>query len=654
MGYNYKKINEHPWKYGSKLSVPELVKLLKHLSEHYHNSDESLIEDDAYDILKDILEEKDPNNKFLKSVGAPVENISNKCKLKYYAGSLDKKKPTTNDIDKWFTKYTDNKIISHKLDGISAILTNSDKNKLSLCTRGDGFIGQNIDFLLEYIFSKTYIKELPDGPWCIRGELIMSKKNFDILKNKIETKNKKAIKNGRNLVAGLINSKTMDSRRILIAKNTDFIAYNVFEPKLTPIKQFKWMEKNNFDVVKHKIFSSDKELTVQNLIDELDTAKKISKYEIDGLVVTNDGKYKLVEGKNPKYSFAFKQLSKHEFADVKVLKVDWRASIDGYLKPRIFVETVHLAGVDIGRATAFNAKFIFDNKIGKKSIVRLVRSGDVIPHILKVIKRTKTSEPTGEWEWNESGVDIIGTDEKYKKQILIKQITNFFKVLSVKNLGKGIITKFVKAGYDSVKKILTMKVEQIANIEGMGEKSGKKIIKNITGCLEELTLEQLMTASHSFGRGFGEKKFSLVLKKYPNVLKMDTEGLVKKIMSIEGYDILTAKRFVKNLSTFKTFIASLKNIIDVNTISNKKPTVNFDNSFNNEVVVLTGFRNKILKKFIEERGGRMATTISGKTTLLITKDAESSDSKIKKAKNVGVKIITYDEFVHKYKLPIDV
>jgi DNA ligase (NAD+) len=656
--YDYKKINNDPWKYAKTITNSQLVKLLKHLSEHYYNTEEALVEDDTYDTLKDILEERDPENDFLTTIGAPVKNDKKKVELKYYAASLDKKKPFSKELERWINKYSKNdKVISHKLDGISAVFSKDKKGTLMLCTRGDGFEGQDISHLIEYIFGDIFLKELPNGPWFVRGELIISKSNFEKLKKKIETGAGKKLKNGRNIIPGLLNSKTIDKRREQIADVTEFITYTVFEPSLKPSEQMKWLDDNGFDVVKYEIVED--ELTTELLLEKLKEAKKESKYEIDGLVVMDDSLNKIIRGKKPKYAFAFKQLSKHEVADVEVLDVEWNASIDGYLKPRIFIETAYLAGVEINRATAFNGKYIFDNKIGKGSVVQVVRSGDVIPHIISIVKKTKALEPKGTWKWNSTKVDIIGTDPMYKKQILIKLITNFFRVIGVDNVSIGIIKKFVNSGYNSIKKILIMDVDDIADIKGMGEKIGKKIIKNMKLSLENITLEQLMTASHSFGRGFGEKKLSLILKEYPDIFDWDysNEKLIKKIEKIEGYNTLTATKFVEKLPDFKEFLEEMKDIINVKKIIKKqteKSDIEHDDIFNNQVIVFTGFRNKHLKKDIEDRGGRVATTVSGKTTLVIADDITKTESKITTAKELGIKLLSYEDFVNKYNLAIDV
>ena len=162
--------------------------------------------------------------------------------------------------------------------------------------------------------------------------------------------------------------------------------------------------------------------------------RKESNFEIDGIVVIDSSKPYKNSKKNPKYGFAYKTVLTDQIAEVKVLDVLWDISMDGYLKPRLLVETVRLVGVDINYVTAFNAKFVEDNKLAPGSIIKLVRSGDVIPHILEVIKESPTGKakmPDIPYKWNKSKVDIIIKNKKgkYGNDIKIKLFNHFFKTL---------------------------------------------------------------------------------------------------------------------------------------------------------------------------------------------------------------------------------
>ena len=194
-----KKIKESDFdlsKYVQNLDSKKLEKILRDLSSEYYNKGISLVSDEIFDYLKETLQELDPLNDYLNEIGAPV-NEKEKVKLPYSMGSLDKIKPSTNELEKWKKTYTGPYVISDKLDGISAQLYITKKEN-KLYTRGDGEYGQDISYLIEYLFD---VSKFPKDnlPISIRGELILSKKNFEKVKDKF--------KNARNAVAGYVNSK---------------------------------------------------------------------------------------------------------------------------------------------------------------------------------------------------------------------------------------------------------------------------------------------------------------------------------------------------------------------------------------------------------------------------------------------------------------
>ena len=140
-----------------------------------------------------------------------------------------------------------------------------------------------------------------------------------------------------------------------------------------------------------------------------------------------------------------------QVAEVKVLDVIWTTSKDGYINPVLILETKTLGGVDISRVTAFNAKYIVDNVIGPGTVIKLVRSGDVIPHILEIIKPSVEPQmPDKEYTWTKSGVDIVVKNKKTNKNVIIKELVYFFKKMGIKNLGEGNVKKMVAVGLDSI------------------------------------------------------------------------------------------------------------------------------------------------------------------------------------------------------------
>ena len=181
-------------------------------------------------------------------------------------------------------------------------------------------------------------------------------------------------------------------------------------------------------------------------------------YEIDGIIVAHNKVYPERKNKNPDHAFAFKMVLSDQVAEAKVVNIEWNPSKDGYLKPRVQIEPVELGGVTITYATGKNASFIEKNKIGIGSIIELVRSGDVIPDIKKIVVPAKEPlMPDVPYVWNDTHVDIMLVDKSADATVREKNILGFFKALEVDGIGVGVIKKLIAAGYDSVPAILRMR-----------------------------------------------------------------------------------------------------------------------------------------------------------------------------------------------------
>lgn len=260
---------KNPVKYANSVSITKLVDILKKLSHNYYNQENDLIPDDIYDILKDILEERAPTNKFLKEIGAPI--TKEKVKLPYTMPSLNKIKPDTEALNVWKNTYKGPYVVSDKLDGVSALYVRTE-NGDKLYTRGDGTMGQDISHLVKYVIIKHGVNtnNIPLN-MAIRGELIISKKNFE--------KIKKDFKNARNVVAGLVNSKNYSPK---IAKLTEFVAYGIINPLYKYQEQMTLLDNTGFITVFNK---TKKNITNDYLSELLLKRRKSGKYEIDGIVV---------------------------------------------------------------------------------------------------------------------------------------------------------------------------------------------------------------------------------------------------------------------------------------------------------------------------------------------------------------------------------
>ncbi|ARF09515.1 NAD-dependent DNA ligase [Indivirus ILV1] len=638
---NISAIITDPYTFANNITVDELVELLKQLSHYYYNTAESLVPDSVYDILRDALEERDPSNKFLQVVGVPISK--DKVDLPYPMASLNKIKPDTKVLDSWLKEYHGPYVLSDKLDGVSGLLYKQN-NKFKLFTRGDATTGQDITHLIPYLLNGKYQPGKIPNNSAIRGEIIMSKENFKKIKDQY--------KNARNTIAGLVNSKNYS---VEIAKLTEFIGYSVVYPKLKQEEQMKTLEEWGFPTVTYKV---SKNLTYDGLSKYLQDRRTNSKYEVDGIVVIDSSKTYDVKDVNPTYGFAFKMVLTDQVAEVTVNDIEWNVTRLGYIKPIVNIVPVELVGVTIKNATAHNAKFVVDNKLGPGAVIKIVRSGDVIPYILEVIKPAingKAKMPNIPYKWNNTGVDLIVQDihGSSKNTIITKQIAHFFKVLGVKYISEGIIAKLVDAGYTSIIDVITADANKLAEIDGIGEKLVNKIYENMRNAFETSDLQTIMAASAIFGRGFGVRKLKLIVDTYPNIMndKWGTKLIKDNVLKIQGFDDITASQFSDNFNKFKKFFDELSEITTINIAHLKKPPkqiIKKGTLFTDQKVVFTGFRNKEFEEFIINNGGSVTTSVSKNTNLLVYSDQTSS--KYIKAVELKITVMTIDEFKKKYKL----
>jgi NAD-dependent DNA ligase len=623
------------WQVLPELTVRDLEKIIKISADSYYNSGISLISDQNYDIIVERLKHLKPDSEILKVVGAPIRG--KKIKLPYWMGSMDKIKADDILINKWTKRYTGPYVISDKLDGVSCLLTRSDQ-KINLYTRGDGSYGQDITHLLNVInmsIDTLTIQKQPEKI-AIRGELIMRKDKF--------VKYSKIMANARNMVSGIVNSKK-ESVNKEHAKDIDFVAYEVIEPWDKSSNQMKMLKKWGLNVVYYDIY----EYISHDIIDGiLQKRKKKSKYEIDGIIVTDDKKHPRNTTGNPPYSFAYKGST--PTADVKVLDVLWKPSKDGVLVPRIRYEKVRLSQVDLEYTTGFHAKFIKDNKIGPGAIVRIVRSGDVIPYITEIVKPAKKPSLPKKINYVWSGVNIILSNADKNRMVIIKRLTKFMKNIGVENISEGIVTKMVDAGYDNILKIVSMTKEDFLSLEGFKETLASKLYQNLKKSLNKLDILTLMVATNIFGRGFGKKKIQKILDTFPNIVEeysSKTHHLWReKLQSVPGFDV-TIDIFLYALPNFQKFYNKISKIVTVKPYIKKSKGL-----FMNQIIVFTGFRNKSWENFIENEGGKISNTVSKGTTLLIYKDGEKTSSKYLKAKQLGIAVISKSDFSRMYGLSI--
>jgi NAD-dependent DNA ligase len=613
------------------LNENKLSHLLREANKVYYNNSDGflLMTDNEYDIIKEYTTNKFPNNGVIHEIGASVSN--RKVKLPYFMGSMDKIKPDTEALKKWINRFYGPYVLSCKLDGVSGLYT-TENNEPKLYTRGDGKIGQDISHLIPYL-------RLPKTKGLvIRGEFILPKSIF-------ETKYKSKFANPRNMVAGIINNKTINKS---VMSDLHFVAYELIKPDMKPSQQFEYLSSLDVEVV---FYDLKTELSNELLSDILKHLRYHYTYEMDGVIVTNDSICKRIIG-NPEHSFAFKMMLSDQVAEAKVVDVIWTPSKDGYLKPRVQIEPINLGGVCIEYATGFNASFIETNKIGVGAVIEIIRSGDVIPHIRNVVTKAEEAKmPSIPYKWNDTYIDVILENKELDETVNEKILTGFFRGIGVEGLSSGNIARIIQAGFDSVSKIVHMNIQDFLKVEGFKEKTASKLYNGIQESLNNANIVSIMAASNIFGRGFSDKKIELIIESYPNILISNENKLQKinNIVSIKGMSLKTAEPFVERIPEFIQFMKNAglegKLVISQNFVDYDESHPLFE-----KIIVMTGFRDTQLQDAIKKVGAKLGSTVSKNTFIVLVKDLMEDTGKAEDARKLGVQLMTSEQFKKKYLL----
>ena len=608
------------------LKEKDICEMLRYASDKYYNTSKPIVSDNVFDILKEYGIAQYPDNKCFTDIGAPPNK--SKVPLPYFLGSMEKIKPDTDALSKYLKKYPGEKEISAKLDGISALYT-TEGDVPKLFTRGRATTGLDISHIIPYL-------NLPNKKGiAIRGEMIIAQ---DIFNGKYAN----SYKNPRNMVSGVIASSK--KREVEKWEDIDFVGYEVINPSLKPTEQMQWLEDNDVITVRHE--TTDK-ITNEMLSDLLVEWRESYKYEIDGIIVV-DNKIYPRKNQNPEFAFAFKMVLSDQVAEVKVLDVIWTASKDGYIKPVLQVEPVRIRGADIEYVTAFNAKFVEDNKVGVGAIIRLVRSGDVIPHIQEVVQSSeKPKMPSVPWHWNETQVDAI-SDLKDDPDVLQKKIEFFFKKLDIKGVGPGNVKRLIKSGLDSIPKILAVSKDDLLNVEGFKEKTVNKIYDNIHTIINSASLVMIASASNIFGRGLGSIILKNILDEYPDIFKLNNsnEELIEMVEKVDNVSRKRAELFVSHIPEFIEF---MKEAQLVNKFEEQGETkTDKTHPLYGKRILMTGPKDKSLKDELIKFGVKITSTVNSKTFAVIVDNMGVVNNKTELAIKENIPVMTYDAFRKKY------
>ena len=657
--------------------LKELASLIEKHNYHYHNEDKPIITDNEYDLLireNQELEKKFPKlklknspdnkvgskikNKFLKSIHpSPMLSLSNGFNIKdlYEFDERIKK----------FLKISNEKKLEYicepKIDGLSLNLTYEKGNLICAATRGDGIIGENVTKNITNIENipqklKNYYPDFIE----IRGEIFITKSDFEKINFEMDEKNKFA--NPRNAAAGSLRQLNYHISR---SRPLHFLAHGIGKSSDEFLK-FEDFYKNieKWGIKKNKLFFKSKDLnSVYNFYKEVDKKRSNLKYDIDGLVVklndiSNQKRLGNV-GKNPRWSIALKFSA--EKAETTIKDIDFQVGRTGSITPVARLKSVNLGGVIISNATLHNFDEINKKNIQIGDVVEIQRAGDVIPQVLRVIKKNKNLKNKVKpplkcpicngntyKEKDEAVLRCINTYNCYAQKI--SQIFHFVskKALNIDGFGEKQIKqlydlKFIQDVADIFK--LETLVYKLENLEGWGELSVKNLINSINRS-KSIKLDKFI---YSLGiRFIGEINSEILAKEFNNIENFISSSQNTEILS--NVDGLGPKAItsIKKFFSFKQNIILLEKLSKILNIDEYK-IFNSNNFFSGKNLVFTGTLISIsrdeAKHVAKNAGAKILSTVSSKTDYIIVGD--KAGSKIRKAKELNIKMLSEDEFLRK-------
>ena len=602
--------------------IQTLVDLLRKASDAYYNGDEPTMDDDTYDANREELEELDPENPYLRQIGAPVSKEQGAVKLPYKMASLNKIKPGTGAVESFSaSSKVKSWLLSEKLDGIS-VLWDTGKSKLYL--RGDGLIGVDVSNYAPYIQGLT--PRCFNKKWVLRGELVLPKAEGQAL--------------ARSWVNGQLHQKTPIPEEL---GKIHFVAYELIEPsKLTREQQFQRMEEEGFEVPWVIITTL---IADNNLSNTLVYRRDACLYDIDGIVVSENNipvKDTSDTVTNPKDMRAFKMPMSDQKAETEVVDLLWSASYQGYLIPRIQIKPVMIGGSRIEYLTGHNARFVLDNQVGKGAKIVIRKSGDVIPTLDKVLQTNNQIElPKGVWDGPH--LKLQESEHEENDDVVVKKLEHFAKALDIPHLGPGQCIKLISASIVTPGDLL--KVSSTELVKAIGEGMAKKVYPAIQTQIEKATEMDFMIASSVMPRGVGESKLKTLF-----ALEQDPRKW-SSITSCEGWSKSALTAFYPKLTAYEAWRHSELGMIPYPKMLGKELIAPIAVPSKKEYFCFTGFRSADLQAKLEAKGHEMTATFGKKTTILVVTDVETMNSnteKIKKARDGGTRILTRDQLIQEY------
>ena len=643
--------------------IKELVSLLNEAGKAYYQEDREIMSNFEYDALYDELAQLEKETGVIlsnsPSIHVGYEVLSELPKVRHDMPmlSLDKTKET-GALKDWLGVQTG--LLSWKLDGLTIVLTYKEGKLFSAVTRGNGEVGEVITSNAR-VFRNIPLNINYTGELILRGEAVIKYSDFEKINAEIEDVEAK-YKNPRNLCSGSVRQL---NNEITAKRKVHFFAFHLVSVSESVdfhnsrINQLLWLKELGFDVVETKT------VTVENLeeiVKWFSEQVPQNDFPSDGLVLTyNDIAYGRSLGstaKFPRDSIAFKWMD--EIRETRLTEIEWSASRTGLINPIAVFEPVELEGTTVSRASIHNISIMEALELGVGDTIQVYKANMIIPQIADNLTRSGQIEIPEECpvcqhpaqirqENDVKSLYCTNPDCLAKK---IKSFTHFVSrdAMNLEGLSEATIEKFIAKGMihelaDLFR--LDRFKDEIITMEGFGEKSYRNLIASAEKAKDTSAARFL----YSLGiMNIGLSNAKLICKEFNNDFDEIRNAEKDRLLTIPGVGGVIADTFVEFFHN-----QSNQMIIDdlLKVIRLEKPVVREEIqnlALEGKTFVITGsverFANRNeLKEFIEQKGGKVTGSVTAKTHYLINNDNLSGSSKNKKAKELGIDIITEEEFV---------
>ena len=647
----------------SRNRMKELVEVLNRAARAYYAQDTEIMSNYEYDRLYDELSELEKVTGVMlansPTVRVGYEAVDELPKERHESPMLSlAKTKSREELQEWL----DGKegLLSWKLDGLTIVLTYKEGKLFKAVTRGNGEVGEVITNNAR-VFENVPLSIPYQGELILRGEAVISYREFERINGEIEDADAR-YKNPRNLCSGSVRQL---NNEITANRNVRFYAFSLVKAEradgfLLRSEQFAFLEEQGFDVVEYRIVHPD------TIIEEIDFfEKKIQTYEIpsDGLVLTyNDIAYGQSLGRTAKFprdSIAFKWAD--ELRETVLKEMEWSASRTGLINPVAIFEPVELEGTTVSRASVHNISIVRGLKLGIGDRITVYKANMIIPQIAENLTQSDTLEipsvcpvcgqATQVRQVNDVQSLYCGNPECDAKKI--KAFTLFVSrdALNVDGLSESTLEKFLARGFlhefaDLFK--LNRYEEEILQMDGFGEKSYRNLLES----LEKARKTTLARVLYGLGiENVGVANAKLLCRHFQFSLERLRQAKEEELSEVDGVGEVIAAgiyEFFHRQDKMEQLDRLLQELqLAEETVEEGNQTL-AGMSF-----VITGslkhYENRnALKAEIEAKGGKVTGSVTGKTVCLINNDTTSQSSKNKKAKELGVPILSEESFMEEY------